>query len=159
MNIDFFVAKNGYEHLTIDALKNMIVGVHWNVREKTFSIVQMNSKHSIGKVIGYSDYVTLENGYVHISKSEQKKVQEGGHKTRHALICGTIVDFDINAFANTLHYNPREVNSFVDKVDYSMGQVKYIESMDYVALAKIPSKEKPLVTYKNTGMRKMKATS
>lgn len=144
---NFFVPKEGCEHLTIDDLKNMLVGVHWNVRDKTFSIVEMNSKHSPNKVIGYSDYVCLENCYIHIAKSEQKKVKDGGHKTRHAFICGKLVDFDIHCYNNRLYYNPKHVDSFVDKMWYESGQVKYLSTMKNVALSKVPSKQSPFVTY------------
>jgi hypothetical protein len=158
MSFDNFVPKEGYEHLTMDALKGMLVGVHWNVRDKTFSIVQMNSKHSPNKVIGYSDYVTLEQCYPHISKSEQLKVQNGGHKTRHAFVCGYIVDFEINALHNTLYYNPKHLDSFVDKLHYMNGQIEYLDTMEQVALAKVPSKDKPLVTYKNGTVKRLQVT-
>jgi hypothetical protein len=158
MNLEFFRPKEGYENLTQDSLSGMLVGVHWNVRDKTFSIVKMNSKHSSDKVIGYSDYVTLENCYIHINKSEQKKVQNGGHKTRHAFICGNIKDFDINAFSNTLYYNPKHLDSFVDKLHYMSGEIAYLESMEQVALAKVPSKNRPLVTYRNGKATRMKVT-
>jgi hypothetical protein len=143
-----FIPKKGYEHLTINDLKGMHVATHWNVRDKTFSIVQMNSRYSEGRVIGYSNYLTLENCYPFVKRSEQVKVQEGGHKTRHAFIVGNIVDFNINAFSNIVYYNPQLLDSFVDKVTYKEhGVIQYLKSMDRVGLATVQSKKIPLVTY------------
>jgi hypothetical protein len=143
-----FIPKKGHEHLTIDALSSMTVAVHWNSRDKLYSIVQMNSKHSVGLVVGYSENVTLKDCYVHIAKSEQKKVREGTHKNRHAFICGKIVDFEVNAFSNRLYYNPKTLDSFVDKYAYyEQGVSEYIKHMDYVALAKVQSKNRPFVTF------------
>ena len=135
------------EHLSLDALKGKLVAVHWNVRDYTFSIVEMVSKKTVGKVIGYADYITLENCYPLVSKSEQRKVRDGGHKTRHAFIVGNIVDLDIHAYSSVLYYNPKKLDSFVDKSIYMSGQTLYLDSMDRVAFAKVPSKNKPLVTY------------
>jgi hypothetical protein len=146
-----FIPKKGYEGLTVDDLLSMTVAVHWNSRDKLYSIVHMKSKHSEGLVIGYSENITLENCYVHIRKSEQLKVRNGTHKNRHAFICGTIVDFEPNAFANKLYYNPRKLDSFVEQYAYiEHGIIDYIDHMDYVALAKIQSKNKPFVTFKKS---------
>lgn len=149
-----FIPRKGFEHLTAFNLKNMVVATHWNSRDNLYSIIQMNSKHSEGLVIGYSENVTLKNCYVHIKKSEQRKVKGGTHKNRHAFICGSIVDFEPNAFSSRLYYNPRLLDSFVDKYAFEEhGIVEYIDSMDYVALAKIQSKNKPFVTF-NRGTKK-----
>jgi hypothetical protein len=151
---NFFEYKNDVDY-PVDSLFGKLVGVHWNAHRKTFSIVEMKSKNTLGKVIGYSDYVTLENCYPLILKSEQKKVREGEHKNRHAFIIGNVVDFDINAYSNTLYYNPNNVNSFVDKLQFTSGNKYLLDSMDKVALAKVPSKERPLVTY-NRGVYEIK---
>lgn len=150
----FFNPRNGVDY-PLDSLYGKLVAVHWNVRDKTFSIVEMKSKHSLGRVIGYSDYVTLENCYPVISKSGQKKVREGEHKNRHAFVVGNVVDFDINVFSNTLYYNPKNVDSFVDKGLYMSGHKMLLDSMDKVAFGKVPSKARPLVTF-NRGVYEIK---
>lgn len=147
LNMKGFRFKDGV-NMSMEELSNTLVGVHWNSHQDTFSIVKLKSKRSVGTVIGYADYVELENCYTFIEKSKQKVVREQGRKERHAFICGYIKSFDYKYFDNGVYYNPKKLDNFVDAVDFlHFGTINYIRTMDKVGMAKNHDVNKPMVTY------------
>ncbi|MBG9732275.1 hypothetical protein ABD87_22890 [Lysinibacillus sphaericus] len=122
-----------------------LVGVHWNLRKNTWSIVAMKSRKSVGLVVGYANAIILENVTFHIDKIKQASVREKGAKDRHAFVVGKIVDLNINEkLTMELYYNPFKVDSFVDKTNYNNGRCEYLTN---VKTATFFYDGKPIVKY------------
>ncbi|MDY7043649.1 hypothetical protein RVS70_05460 [Virgibacillus sp. M23] len=123
-----------------------LVAVHWNAHKKTFSIVEMKSRNSIGKVLGYASHITLEGCYFKIDKSKQKKTIETGVKDRHAFVVGRIKDLNNIRFEKNIYYNPKKVKSFVDYEQHVNGRDEYLQLVDKVNLS-AHKNNFPVVTY------------
>ncbi|MEH7210111.1 hypothetical protein V7094_28550 [Priestia megaterium] len=144
MNKEKFVSRMGR---TVE--KNMLVGVHWNVRLNAWSIVQFKSRHAVGLVLGYASEITLRDVTTHINKSTQKKVIESptGAKDRHAFIVGYLVDLEYRELERNVYYKPQAVKDFVDAEKYFNGTVEYIDHVDSVSMSYNHEKNHPLVKY------------
>jgi hypothetical protein len=126
---------------------NMLVGVHWNARKKVWSIVRMNSRHSVGLVLGYASQVTLRDVTTHIDKIKQNSVIETGAKDRHAFMVGYIENFNSETLERFAYYNPKQVKDFVDLEKFFNGEVEHIESAEYVSLDFNFEQNRPVVMY------------
>jgi len=134
-------------------LKNgMLVGVHFNSTRKDYSVLEMKSLRTAGKVIGYVKKGVLLNGYPLILNSSQKKVKATKQKNRHAFLVGYWHGFNIDAdnITGQLYYNPHKVECFVDYDLYNeKGIIKEIESCYQFHLDLIHNENiiKPIVKY------------
>lgn len=122
-----------------------LVAVHFNSHKKTFSIVEMRSRSTLGVVLGYSNSITLNNCWVKIDKSKQNNVKNTGVKDRHAYIIGYVKNFASIEFEKQIYYDPKKLDSFVDRDLYLKGCTCYLKNMKVVNLKLIDSK--PIVTY------------
>jgi hypothetical protein len=108
----------------------------------------MNSRHSVGLVLGYAPQVTLQNVTTHIDKSKQKKVLESGKKDRHAFMVGYIESLDFETLDKNIYYSPRKVENFVDaNVFFGSGEKKYIDHVKRVSMDYNFDKNHPVVKY------------
>lgn len=129
-------------------VKGQLVGVHWNSHQNVFSVVEFKSRRTAGKVLGYVDRITLTDCTVKIDKSKQKSVRENNRKDRHAFIVGYVQDIGVvQKFENGIYYNPYKLDSFVDAIKFSCGNVEYIEQMERVNLDYDFQNNRPNVTY------------
>ena len=125
--------------------KGDLVGIHWNVRKNTWSIVAMKSRKSVGLVVGYANTITLENVTFHIDKIKQASVREKGAKDRHAFVVGEILDLNINEdLTRELYYNPFKLDSFVDKTEFNNNKREYLTN---IKTATFFYDGKPIVKY------------
>ena len=130
--------------------KGMLVAVHFNSTRKDFSVVEMKSLKTVGKVIGYITKGILSNGYPLIMKSSQRVVRESKQKNRHAFLVGHWEGFEVDTdLTNQLYYNPHKVDSFIDYDLYEKGIIKEINSsyQFHFDLMKKEKEIKPIIKY------------
>lgn len=126
----------------------MLVGVHWNAHKNVWSIVRMNSRKSVGLVLGYAPFVTLKDVTTHIDKTKQKKVIDSGVKDRHAFLVGYVDSLTYEALEKNIYYNPKQVENFVDADKFIMcEEKKYIGKVSKASLSFNFNKNRPVVTY------------
>ena len=131
----------------------MLVGLHFNAKRLDYSVVEMKSLRTAGKVLGYVKRGKLGNGYQVIGKSGQKEVRESKQKNRHAFLVGTWLGYELeNKTDGKIYYNPHILENFVDyDLFIKEGEVQTIEEKKYIQfdLLEENGKIKPIVTYVN----------
>ena len=131
--------------------KGMLVAIHFNSTRKDYSVVEMKSLKTVGKVIGYITKGILSNGYPLIMKSSQRVVRESKQKNRHAFLVGYWEGFEVDSHSITgqVYYNPHKVDSFIDYDLYKKGITKEINSsyQFHFDLIKNEKKIKPIIKY------------
>ena len=132
--------------------KGMLVGIHFNSTRKDFSVVEMKSLRTVGKVIGYISKGILSNGYPLVMKGNQRIVRETKQKNRHAFLVGHWEGFEADSHSITeqVYYNPHKVDSFIDyDLFHSEGIVKEINSsyQFHFDLIKNEKEIKPIIKY------------
>jgi hypothetical protein len=133
--------------------KGMLVGLHFNAKRKDYSIVEMKSLRTAGKVLGYVKKGKVSNGYQVVGKAGQKDVRESNQKNRHAFLVGTWEGFDLeNSIDGKIYYNPHILENFVDyDLFIKEGEVKEIDEKKFIQfdLLEENGNIKPLVSYIN----------
>lgn len=124
--MEFFTSRNGAV-----ITEGQTVAVHWNAHQNCYSIVEMKSANTIGKVLGYADYVTMADVKTKIDKSKKKKSLENMVKDRHTFLVGKILSCgNYDEFAKTrlkqAGYSPRKYDFFFD-LDSYLGEDNLIE--------------------------------
>jgi hypothetical protein len=105
--------------------KGMLVGIHFNSTRNNFSVVEMKSLRTLGKVIGYIKKGVLTDCYSLIMKGNQRIVRESKQKNRHAFLVGHWEGFETDTnLTKQLYYNPHKVDSFID---YDLFHIEGIE--------------------------------
>lgn len=131
--------------------KGMLVAIHFNAKRKDFSVVEMRSLKTAGKVLGYVQKGKIKNGYSLIGNAGQINVRKTNVKNRHAFLVGIWEGFDlIYSIDGLLYYNPYEVNTFVDyELFFDKGEIKEILESDYFQfdLMEVNNKILPVVSY------------
>jgi hypothetical protein len=132
--------------------KGMLVGIHFNSTRKDFSVVEMKSLRTVGKVIGYISKGILSNGYPLIMRSSQRIVRESKQKNRHAFLVGYWEGFkaDSDSITGQVYYNPHKVDSFIDyDLFHNEGITKEINSsyQFHFDLIKDKKEVKPVIKY------------
>lgn len=130
--------------------KGMLVAIHFNSTRKDFSVVEMKSLKTVGKVIGYITKGVLSNGYPLIMKSSQKVVRQTKQKNRHAFLVGYWEGFEVDTdLTKQVYYNPHKVDSFIDYDLYKNGIIKEINSSNqfHFDLIKNEKEIKPIIKY------------
>ena len=135
-------------------LKNgMLVGLHFNAKRKDYSIVEMKSLKTAGKVLGYVTRGKIKDGYSVIAKSGQKDVKKTKQKNRHAFLVGTWEGFELeNIVDGHVYYNPHILENFVDYDSFIReGEVNEIKEKKYIQFDLLEDNGiiKPNVTYIN----------
>jgi hypothetical protein len=98
--------------MIINNYYNKYVKVYFNLHKNLFSIKYRN------KVIGYSEYVELDNVKFTVQNSGRNKVIETNQKNVHAYVCGYLIcslnsipNIDLTKY-NKVTYNPYVSDSF-----------------------------------------------
>lgn len=131
--------------------KGMLVGLHFNAKRNDYSVVEMKSLKTAGKVLGYVKRGKVKNGYTLIGKAGQKEVRNSKQKNRHAFIVGTWEGFELTEnMDRKVYYNPHILKTFVDYdlfLNYAI--VKEVEESEYFQFDLVEEfgKIKPIVTY------------
>lgn len=127
-----------------------LVGVHWNSHKHVWSIVEMKSRRTVGKVLGYADEVTLRDVTFHIDRAKQKSVLERGVKDRHAFIVGYIENFRYEPLNDIAYYNPYKVSRFVSgKAFLEEGRVEILDRVSRLSMTYNLKEGHPVTTYEN----------
>jgi hypothetical protein len=131
----------------------MLVGLHFNAKRKDYSIVEMKSLRTAGKVLGYVKKGKVSNAYQVVGKAGQKDVRESKQKNRHAFLVGTWEGFDLeNIVDGLIYYNPHILENFVDyNLFFDEGEIKEIDEKKYIQfdLLEDDGNIKPIVSYIN----------
>jgi hypothetical protein len=134
--------------------ENMLVAIHFNSTRKDYSVLEMKSFKTLGKVIGYISKGVLMNGYSLIGKSGQANVRQSKKKNRHSFLVGYWKGFEHDdlKFDGRLYYNPLnlETNCFIDyDLFFNENKIKEINTSYYYHFDLIgKDKEvKPLIKY------------
>ncbi len=88
----------------------MLVKVYKNLTRNTWSIQDAKTR----KVIGYSDYVKLNNAKFVVSEKSRQRVIKEGKKYVHAFVVGELVlgDWELFKDCEMANYNPYISGSF-----------------------------------------------
>ena len=135
--------------------KGMLVGIHFNAHRKDYSVVEMKSARTAGKVLGYIDEGILSNCYTVIGKSGQKAVRESNVKNRHAFLVGywngleSDSDSDSDSVTGQVYYNPHKVDTFIDYDQFKDGHIQEInDTQEFHFNLDISEKGiKPVISY------------
>jgi hypothetical protein len=132
--------------------EGMLVAIHFNSTRKDFSVIEMKSFKTLGKVIGYITEGVLMNGYSLIMKSGQSSVRQSKVKNRHAFLVGYWKGFehDCLKFDGQLYYNPLKLSCFVDYSSFNNDDtIKEIKQAYYYHFDLIKNKKevKPIIKY------------
>lgn len=91
----------------------MKVAVYFNLHKKTFSIKALEGANK-GRVIDYSDDVTIENAMFKVSQAGRNRVLQEKRKNVHAYVIGELKSSSEAAICGEkITYNPYLYNSFV----------------------------------------------
>lgn len=91
----------------------MKVAVYFNLHKKTFSIKALEGANK-GRVIDYSDDVTIENAIFKVSQAGRNRVLQEKRKNVHAYVIGELKSSAEAAICGEkITYNPYLYNSFV----------------------------------------------
>lgn len=137
-----------------DIEKGTLVAFHWNAHRACYSVIKMNSKKTVGRVIGYTDTIVMENVYFVFQESKRNYTIETGKKERHSFIVGEFVSFEKGEekYDSDLYYNPKILKKFIDAPSY-FNENKMIEfdSLIKVCASSTTRNEKkvPFIEYKN----------
>lgn len=90
------------------------VFVYYNLHRHTFSIKALEGDRK-GRVIAYSNFVTLTNASPKVSEAGRQRVLREGRKNVHAGIVGTLVTLGDQGRLDgqAITYNPYKYNTFV----------------------------------------------
>lgn len=89
--------------------------VYFNLHKKTFSIKALEGENK-GKVIGYSDTVTLSTASPKVSEAGRQRVLKEKRKNVHSGIVGrveSILPTTITECMDRIEYNPYKYTTFV----------------------------------------------
>lgn len=91
---------------------NKPVWVYYNLHKKTFSIKYKN------RVVGYANYLRLENVKFVVRNSGRLLVLKTKQKNVHAFVCGTLLEYSLDLknnldYMDTIKYNPYVYETFV----------------------------------------------
>ncbi len=91
----------------------MKVAVYFNLHKKTFSIKALEGANK-GRVIDYSDDVTIENATFKVSQAGRNRVLQEKRKNVHAYVIGELRStLEAAICGEEITYNPYLYNSFV----------------------------------------------
>lgn len=90
------------------------VFVYYNLHKHVFSIRAMEGPEK-GRVIGYSDSVTLQDATPKVSQAGRLRVIAEGRKNVHAGMVGHLVSTERVKYhvGRAVYYNPYKVSTFV----------------------------------------------
>lgn len=91
----------------------MKVKVYYNLHKKTFSVVSLE-KENYGRVINYTDKISLENVTFKVSETGRQRVLREQKKNVHAFVVGYTSDESPSSQVEVT-YNPYRYESFVTK--------------------------------------------
>lgn len=95
----------------------MKVAVYFNLHKKTFSIKALEGANK-GRVIDYSDDVTIENATFKVSQAGRNRVLQEKRKNVHAYVIGELKSTTEAAIVGEkITYNPYLYNSFVTSMN------------------------------------------
>lgn len=137
-----------------DIQKGDLIAFHWNSNRNLYSILKMNSEHTVGLVIGYAENVFIENAYFVFQESKRKYTVETGKKERHSFIVGSFITFEEknDVFSSDLYYNPMILKKFVDGPAYfNEGEIISFDHLKEIyATSTIRNNRKvPFISYNN----------